>query len=520
MFHDLRVGWNRLRRDVYPVNRGTDGFGALGMTGPALPADDAGFPAISVVGLDALGDDVSLPVVRGTHTLHLSDTVSVERGRHFFKVGGEVRHYRSDGYNHVYPRGQLNFFGAFTGSGIADVLLGYPTVTLLATNDNPQALRTTAANLFVQDDWRVTTRLTLNAGLRYEFNKPPVDADDRMAIFDQASATLRRVGQDGVPRAGIGADWNNLAPRIGASWLLRDDGSWLLRGGYGIYYDASTLIENSALYFNPPFFTFRVFVPGGPVPPTAAESVSRRLPASSRPMSVNTLAPEFPTAHRHQGSLGIETRVRGVDVSARWVGAQRDVAGPQAQPQSATARARRRRRAPADSRLRRHPAGRIRGQLAVARTATARRAPARARAVAARRLHLGQVDRRRVGVSGQRGQRQHAAVERPARSRARPVGLRRASSRRGRGHLGNSADGPVGPGARLAGERAAVDADRAAVHPARDQRQQQHRQSGRPVRLRPARRGAVGDARRGHLRRTCLSNRARPTRSVRPVATS
>ena len=73
-----------------------------------------------------LGDDVSLPVVRGTHTLHLSDTVSVERGRHFFKVGGEVRHYRSDGYNHVFPRGQLNFFGAFTGSGIADVLLGYP----------------------------------------------------------------------------------------------------------------------------------------------------------------------------------------------------------------------------------------------------------------------------------------------------------------------------------------------------------------------------------------------------------
>ncbi len=143
---------------MFPVNRGTDGFGALGMAGPSLPADDAGFPAISVGGLDSLGDDVSLPVVRGTHTLHLSDTVSVERGRHFLKVGGEVRHYRSDGYNHVFPRGQLNFFGAFTGSGIGDVLLGYPTVTLLATNDNPQALRTTAANVFVQDDWRATTR--------------------------------------------------------------------------------------------------------------------------------------------------------------------------------------------------------------------------------------------------------------------------------------------------------------------------------------------------------------------------
>ena len=79
-----------------------------------------------MVGLDALGDDVSLPVVRGTHTLHLSDTVSVERGRHFLKAGGEIRHYRSDGYNHVFPRGQLNFFGAFTGGGIATCCSGIP----------------------------------------------------------------------------------------------------------------------------------------------------------------------------------------------------------------------------------------------------------------------------------------------------------------------------------------------------------------------------------------------------------
>jgi outer membrane receptor protein involved in Fe transport len=53
-------------------------------------------------------------------------------------------------------------------------LLGLPTVTILATNDNPQALRTTAVNLFAQDDWRVTGRLTVNAGLRYELNTAPV----------------------------------------------------------------------------------------------------------------------------------------------------------------------------------------------------------------------------------------------------------------------------------------------------------------------------------------------------------
>ncbi len=231
----------------------------------------------------------------------------------------------------------------------------------------------------------------MNAGLRYEFNKPPVDADDRMAIFDQASATLRPVGQDGVPRAGIGADWNNLAPRVGASWLLRDDGSWLLRGGYGLYYDASTLIENSALYFNPPFFTFRVFVPGGPVLPTAADPFPEAA-GFEPPISVNTLAPEFPTGVSATGQPGHrDARARRGRVGA--LGRRdRDVAGPQAQPESATARSRRGGRAPADSRLRRHPAGRSGGRVAVARAATTRRAPSRARPVAARRVHLGQVD--------------------------------------------------------------------------------------------------------------------------------
>jgi hypothetical protein len=321
VYHDLRVGWNRLARDVFPVNRGVDGFGTLGMRGPALPPDDRGIPGLVIGGLESLGDDVALPVVRGTHTLHVSDSWSLERGTHFFKAGGELRHYRSDGYNHVFARGQLNFLGAFTGNGLADLLLGFPTVTLLAANDNPQALRTTATNLFVQDDWRVTERLTVNYGVRYEFNQPPVDAKDRMAIFDAATGTLRPVGRDGVPRAGVNGDWNNVAPRVGVSVALNDTASLLLRGGYGIYYDASTLIENSALYFNPPYFTFQVFVPGGPVLPTA----SGPFPSAAGfepPISANTLAPEFPTALRHQGSVGIDARVRGVDLSARWVGSR------------------------------------------------------------------------------------------------------------------------------------------------------------------------------------------------------
>ena len=159
----------------------------------------------------------------------------------------------------------------------------------------------------------MTTRLTLNAGLRYEFNKPPVDADDRMAIFDQDTATLRPVGRTAcraralgrMEQPGASSGRQLAAPRerlVVAARRLR------------VYYDASTLIENSALYFNPPFFTFRVFVPGGPVLPTAADPFPEAA-GFEPPISVNTLAPVFPTAHRHQASVGLDTRVHGVDVS-------------------------------------------------------------------------------------------------------------------------------------------------------------------------------------------------------------
>jgi hypothetical protein len=319
VFNELRVGWNRLARDVTPDNQGVDAYSALGMRGPSLPPADRGFPAIEVTAIDGIGDDASLPVVRRTNTVHVSDVVSIERGTHLIKTGGELRHYGSDGFNHVFTRGQLSFQGAYSGDGFADLLLGLPTFTILANNDNPQALRTTAVNLFAQDDWRVTPRLTVTAGLRYELNTAPVDVNNRMVIFDPATAALRRVGEQGVPRAGVTTDHMNVAPRIGVAWAADAERRLLLRGGYGIFYDSGTLIENSALYFNPPFFGLTVFAPFAQ-PLTAADP----FPSSSGfvpPASVNTLAQHWKTAYAQQGSLGVDARVRGTDVTVRWVGA-------------------------------------------------------------------------------------------------------------------------------------------------------------------------------------------------------
>lgn len=316
----LRAGLTWSRRENLPGQHGIDGFAALGVTGPALTGIDLGFPNIAVSGFETLGDDPNLPVVRDTRTVHVSDVLTIERGPHQLRLGAEWRTFASDGDNHLFARGKVSFSGAFTGNAFADLLLGYPSFALIGRNDNRQALRTWALDGFVQDEWRVSARLTVATGLRYEFNAPPTDADNRMRIFDQTRLTLVDVGVNGVSSSGLDRDLNNFAPRLGVSWDVTGQGRTILRGGYGIFYDAGTLIENSALYFNPPYYTLQVFVPSA----AALLRIENPFPTARgiTPLtSVNTVDPHFRTAYAHQTSASVEHAIGATVLTARYVAA-------------------------------------------------------------------------------------------------------------------------------------------------------------------------------------------------------
>ncbi len=82
----------------------------------------------------------------------------------------------------------------FTGNALADLLLGLPTVTVGATLDNPQNLRAPSYAVFVQDSFEVSPTLTVSAGVRYELNMPPVDANDRVTLYDPETGTIVPVG--------------------------------------------------------------------------------------------------------------------------------------------------------------------------------------------------------------------------------------------------------------------------------------------------------------------------------------
>ncbi|HYN09420.1 MAG TPA: TonB-dependent receptor [Vicinamibacterales bacterium] len=309
----LRVGVHASRRENLPGRSGVNGFDVLGMIAPLLPAEDLGFPAIDVSGYEMLGDDPNLPVVRRTRTTQISHQLAIEGQQHRVKVGGDVRTYRSDGYNHLFSRGQITFSGAFTGHPLGDVLLGRPTFSLIAANDNRQALRTWSAAGYVQDSWRVLPSVTLDAGLRYEYFSAPTDAGHRMRVFDLDAHHLVDVGTNGVPASGLDADVNNLAPRVAVSWDPSGHGTLVIRGGYGLFYDAGTLIENSALYFNPPFFVLRIAAPATIEDPFPVEGGFVPAP------SVNTLDRSFRTAYSQQASVSIERVFRELTLNARFV---------------------------------------------------------------------------------------------------------------------------------------------------------------------------------------------------------
>ena len=224
---------------------------------------DLGLSFITITGFSPLGDEGNNPQNGVTNVYQFLNSSSYVHGNHLIKFGADLRFSQQNAFRDVESRGRLQFspFLTLTNNALADLLLGFPLLTSVARVDNPQQIRTGSYNFFINDSYRVRPRLTLNAGLRYEYNSPPVDAEDRANIYDVVTRNLVPVGTNGVPRSGFEPDRNNFAPRVGFAWTIGDDEKTVLRGGYGIYYDQSPLAPAEALYFNSPFFDNNIFFP-------------------------------------------------------------------------------------------------------------------------------------------------------------------------------------------------------------------------------------------------------------------
>jgi hypothetical protein len=207
-----------------------------------------------------------------------SDTLTWIRGKHTFKFGMEVL--VDDYHNRSYflQGGQFNFDGSFTGNGMADFLLGKVSY---AQHHGAYYVDSQSRKYysFIQDDWKVSPRLTLNLGFRYELNQPVVD-NTASSPFPNQQATYSRGQQSTVlPGAPIGLvfpgdagipaglypfpKWN-LEPRVGFAWDPTGSGKWAIRGAVGMFSDIPFMDVIGGTHANQPYtLVTRVYSPGG-----------------------------------------------------------------------------------------------------------------------------------------------------------------------------------------------------------------------------------------------------------------
>lgn len=267
--NEFRAGFT-LNRNVTAATEGTT-LADIGMT-RFNSSQYSGTPAVffdtgvqSFGGISTNNDQASAGL-----TYTLGDTVSWTYGKHTTRFGAELRRYHVNLFNNFASRGFLSF------PNFASFLTGTPNDVFVGTGITDRGYRAWDMSLFVQDDYRVMSRLTLNLGLRYDVMMPSIDIRDRLGNFDPSLITpaciaagggaclgagfvspegLAGFGTPGVSRSTLlGNDMNNFGPRLGFAWDVMGNGKLSVRSGYGVYFIRTSNQTLLQLITATPFF--------------------------------------------------------------------------------------------------------------------------------------------------------------------------------------------------------------------------------------------------------------------------
>ncbi len=330
MVNEFRFGWGRNNSIATQDPFGLNTLAELGFRGVQdSPLYSGGIPGIIISalggttqpggqsGFDRLGSPDFLPKSQATNQFQWADTVSFSSGAHQMKFGADVRGPIRNIYLDVPGlRGSFSFNGNRTGIGLADFLLGYPSGAQL-TNPAIVDFRMKMFSGFFQDDWKVTPKLTLNLGLRYDYATWPYEGADRLTNLDPLTGLRFTPANSAVGRSLVKPDKNNFAPRLGVAYQLTSQ--TVVRAGYGRFY---MLFERAGsedqLGLNLPYLVNNV-VSAGPNN-TTANNIRLQTgfnlsldPSAVNPITVRLRAvnPESVNPSIDQWNLGIQHLLAG-----------------------------------------------------------------------------------------------------------------------------------------------------------------------------------------------------------------
>ncbi|HUO29608.1 MAG TPA: carboxypeptidase regulatory-like domain-containing protein [Bryobacteraceae bacterium] len=262
LLNELRLGVNRQTTVLTQEDYGQNLSQKFGIPGVNVSPQTSGLSSMVVAGLFNIGGSLLTPLSLATTQWNFTDKITWVKGRHVIRLGFDYQHEMgSTGYL-VYGRGEYTFLNLTTsslvgtpgGNAFASFLVGAP-YQILRDEFPPGLVGLISYRLgfFAQDDIKVTQRLTINVGARYDIMPYPREMHDRLSNFDPATGTMLIAGQDTNQRL-VNTDYKDLAPRVGLAYS--PTGKTVIRAGYGIgfidpYGAAGALNSNE---FNVPFY--------------------------------------------------------------------------------------------------------------------------------------------------------------------------------------------------------------------------------------------------------------------------
>jgi len=245
LLNDLRFLYDT--RVYHQYSDGVGKYPSIGLTGLSANA----FPNFAPAGFSPLGSSSQERQQYPVTVYQLVDNFSQNIGRHTLKYGAEVRRSMDHEVSLSTASGSFTFAtqatgqpgNSATGNGLASLLVGFPTAFSAASTEPVTRVSWYLAG-FVQDDWTVTPRLTLNLGARWETDTPIIDENNRMNSFDATQinpvsgtpGVVKFMGVNGYRRTPYNGDYNNFAPRLGFSYQPFTAGQTVVRGGVGVFF--------------------------------------------------------------------------------------------------------------------------------------------------------------------------------------------------------------------------------------------------------------------------------------------
>jgi Carboxypeptidase regulatory-like domain len=273
------------------------------------------------------------------------DEVSWTKGQHTLKFGASIEKREVQFCCASNVKGYFDWSAQhFTGFSMSDMLAGFVDDYSIGVADSFFVTKNWETGYFAQDDWKVSPRLTLNLGIRYDLFTFPYEEHNNQSNFDLATQTLQVAGTNGLSRSIVKTNFNNLAPRIGFAYDTTGKGQTVVRGGYGIFYFLDRGGINNQLGDNPDFNgsasfqdeptngSYRINFSGQAAPgdnnnlhataalplPAFGSTVNRLNPINANLISVDT---HLPTSMIQQWNLQLQQQLSsGTSVTVAYVG--------------------------------------------------------------------------------------------------------------------------------------------------------------------------------------------------------